>query len=31
MKVLVPSLVGLAASYSLQVGVGPWVGLGSRC
>jgi chloride channel protein, CIC family len=28
MKVLVPSLVGLAASYSLQVGVGPWVGLG---
>ncbi|HAM44037.1 MAG TPA: hypothetical protein DCM67_03300 [Propionibacteriaceae bacterium] len=28
MKVLVPSLVGLAASYALQVGVGPWVGLG---
>lgn len=28
MKVLVPSLVGLAAGYSLQVGVGGWVGLG---
>lgn len=28
MRVLVPALVGLAASYSLQVGVGGWVGLG---
>lgn len=28
MKVLVPSLVGLAAGYALQVGVGGWVGLG---